>query len=138
MILLDTNVISELRRPNYSKAVFDWVAAQSRASLITAAIVRAEILYGLSVMPDGARRQSQIAMARNVFDEFAVILPFTAEAAIVYAEIASQRRAAGRPLPGFDGLIAATARIAGAAIATGDVADFDGCGVELINPWEAA
>ena len=65
------------------------------------------------------------------------ILGFGTEAAPPYAEIASRRRRAGRPISHFDAQIAAIARLAGAALATRNVTDFEGCGVTLIDPWDA-
>lgn len=137
MILLDTNVISEVTRPEPNRSVARWMRGMPRAALVTSVVVQAELLYGLAIMPDGRKRRLRLAQIEAVFATIGTILPLNADAAAVYSEIASQRRAAGRPLPGFDGLIAATARVAGAAIATRDVADFEGCGVELVDPWAA-
>ena len=137
MILLDTNVISEVIRAAPDPNVARWMRTTPRSALVTSAVVQAEILYGLEVMPDGARRRERVALAQAVFAEIETILPLTPEAAPAYAELAARRRAAGRPLSGFDGLIAATAKAEGAAIATRDTGDFEGCGIDLINPWEA-
>jgi hypothetical protein len=70
-------------------------------------------------------------------EEFAGrILPFGSDAAHPYARIAAERRRAGRPISHFDAQIAAIAHAAGAAVASRNVADFDGCGLAVINPWE--
>lgn len=137
MILLDTNVISEVTRPEPHPNVARWMRETPRASLVTSVVVQAELLYGLSVMPDGQKRRLRLAQTEAVLAKFKTILPLTAEAAVIFADLAAHRRKAGHPLPGFDGLIAATARAAGAAIATRDISGFENCGIELINPWEA-
>jgi hypothetical protein len=64
------------------------------------------------------------------------ILGFASDAALPYAQIASDRRRAGRPISHFDAQIAAIARFMGAAIATRNTADFDGCGVTIVDPWK--
>lgn len=137
MIVLDTNVISELMRAEPNPSVFAFVNAQPRASLYTASIVQAEILAGIAQLPNGRRRAALETGARRLFaEEFSGrVLPFDEGAASAYAEIMEARRVIGRPLEGFDGLIAAIARSAGAAVATRNTADFEDCGVEVINPW---
>ena len=139
MIVLDTNVISELMKSEPHPAVFAWVAAQPPSSLYTTSITCAEILYGIRALPEGKRRTALADAAAMMFDEDlgGRILPFTALAASLYSEIVTSRRQAGVPIEAFDALIAATAAAAGAAIATRDVGGFDGCGPEIINPWEA-
>ncbi len=137
MILLDTNVVSEIVAPKPDARVAAWVKAQPRRNLVTSEIVRAELLYGLAVMPVGKRRNELVAMLEGVFDEIGTVLPFTDRAAAAYASLAADRRHAGRPIGGFDGLIAATALAAGAAVATRDTAGFEGCGLTLIDPWHA-
>jgi hypothetical protein len=119
--------------------VFAWVAAQPRASLHTTSVTRAEKLTGILMMPAGRRRTALSDAASVMFDEdlHGRILAFDTEAADHYAEIIVKRRRAGAPISTLDALIAATAQVAGAAVVTRDISDFAGCGVTLINAWEA-
>ena len=137
MIVLDTNVLSELMKPAPSKQVIARVAAQPIQSLFTTSITEAEILHGIMLLPSGRRRRTFESLAKEMFrEEFAGrVLPFDTDAAEPYAHIASERRRAGRPIAQFDAQIAAIARYAGASVATRNIADFEGCGVELVNPW---
>lgn len=139
MIVLDTNVLSELMRSEPDGAVFAWVAAQPRAALYTTSVSKAEIRYGIAALPEGWRRAALAAAAEAMFtDDFAGrVLPFDEGAAVHYAEIVVARRREGRPIEAFDAQIAATARVAGADLATRDVGDFAGCGITLVNPWKA-
>lgn len=139
MIVLDTNVLSELMRSEPAAAVFAWVAKQPRATLYTTSVNKAEILYGIAALPEGHRRASLAAAAEAMFtDDFAGrVLPFDEAAAVLYAEIVAARRRDGRPIEALDAQIAATARVAGAGVASRDVNGFAGCGLILINPWEA-
>lgn len=140
MIVLDTNVISELMRPTPDAAVFAWVEAQPRSVLYVTTITQAEILAGIAVMPHGRRRDALVDVGQEMFaTEFAGrVLPFGANAAVRYAEIVAARRSSGHPLQGFDGLIAAIAGAAGAHVATRNITDFEGCGVTVMNPWDTA
>jgi predicted nucleic acid-binding protein len=140
MIVLDTNVISELMRSQPDPIVVAWVTAQPRASLYTTGVNEAEVFYGIRAMPEGRRRSGLAAGAEALFaEEFAGrVLPFDGAAARRYAEIVVLRRQAGKPIEAFDALIAATASVAGAAVATRDVEGFADCGLTVINPWEAA
>jgi predicted nucleic acid-binding protein len=137
MIVLDTNVLSELMKPRPAPAVIDWMAAQPAASLYTTSITQAEILYGLMVLPRSRRRSALEDAATSMFTEdFGErILGFGSDAAPAYARIASDRRRTGRPISHFDAQIAAIARFMGAAIATRNTADFEGCGVTVVDPW---
>lgn len=140
MIVLDTNVISELMRADPHPVVLSWVAAQPRATLYTTSITQAEILYGIAALPPGRRRDALAAAAEAMFTEdiAARVLPFTGAAADQYAKIVVARRQAGNPVEAFDVLIAAIALASGAAVATRDVAGFQGCGLSaVINPWNA-
>ena len=131
MIVLDTNVLSELMRSQPAAGVFAWVAAQPRAELYTTSVNKAEILYAIAALPDGP--------AAMFADDFAGrVLPFDEEAAVHYAEIVAACRREGRAIEAFDAQIAATARVAGAELATRDVGDFAGCGLTLVSPWDAA
>lgn len=137
MIVLDTNVLSELLRPAPDARVLAWLAAQPWAGLFTTTVVRAEIFYGVRILPDGARKLALLDATRAIFDEdFAgQVLSFDNDAADAYAEIAASRRGAGKPISQFDALIAAIARSRGASLATRNVKDFADCGVDVIDPW---
>lgn len=139
MIVVDTNVVLELMQSAPNGSVLAFANSYPKAVLFTAAIVEAEILSGIAQMPQGRRRTDLEGDARRMFaEEFSGrVLVFDRGAAAHYAAIIEARRAIGRPLEGFDGLIAAVARAAGFKVATRNVRDFEGCGVELINPWEA-
>jgi len=137
VILLDTNVLSELMRPEPDERVVDWLLAQPAPSIFTSSITRAEILYGVILLAPGKRRDALEAAAQAMFAEDfgGRILGFSADAALPYARIAADRRRAARPISHFDAQIAAIATCSGAAIATRNTADFEGCGVEILNPW---
>ena len=137
MIILDTNVLSELMRPAPATKVVAWVTAQPTPSLFTTSITQAEILLGLMLLPPGRRRSALEAAAMAMFAEDlgGRILGFGADAARPYAQIASDRRRAGRPISHFDAQIAAIARVNGATIATRNVPDFEGCSIKLVDPW---
>jgi predicted nucleic acid-binding protein len=140
VIVLDTNVISELMRPKPHAGVLAWVAAQPRARLCTTCVNQAEILYGIAALPAGRRRTALATAAEAMFAEdfSGRILPFNAAAAARYPEIVLTRRRGGSPIEGFDGLIAATALAAGARIATRDISGFSGCGLTLVDPWSVS
>ncbi len=139
MIVLDTNVISELMRVEPHPKVLAWVAAQPRMLLYTTRINQVEVLYGIAALPEGRWREALASTAVAIFDEDMAghILPFGAAAAARYAGVAAARRRAGRPIEGFDALIAATALAAGASVATRDTTGFVDCGLALIDPWTA-
>ena len=138
MIVLDTNVVSELMRPRPSAEVVRWLAAQSAIALHTTSVTEAEIFLGIESLPAGKRRAGMLESAQQMFEvEFGRrILPFDSRAAKEYARIAAERRRAGRPISQFDAQIASIAAGARAALATRNVTDFEGCGVRLVNPWE--
>lgn len=140
MIIVDTNVVSELMLPRPEPAVLVWVAGQLRSELFTTSVTKAEILYGIVILQPGRRKAGLAEAAERVFGvSFADrILAFDAAAAACYAEVAMMRRRAGKPISALDAQIAAIASAAGASVATRDVAGFEGCGVEIINPWTAA
>jgi len=137
MIVLDTNILSELMREHPEPRVFDWVQQQTAANLYTTSITQAEILHGVLLLPTGKRRDAIRRAADEMFaQDFADrILPFDGGAASAYAEIAAHRRSAGRPISQFDAQIAAIARSRGGDLATRNTEDFDGCGIKINNPW---
>jgi predicted nucleic acid-binding protein len=141
MIVLDTNIVSELLRTNPDPVVLAWSLAVPNDAFVTTAVTEAELRLGVALLPPGRRRETLGAAMEAVFaHRFADrVLPFDRGAASHYAAFLAARRAAGRPAGQSDAMIAATARAAGAsAIATRDTAGFEGCGLPLINPWLAA
>ena len=139
MILLDTNIVSELMRAAPSPAVMSWLGAQPASSLFISAVTEAELRYGVMLLPEGRRRADLMtALEAMLAEDFAApILPFDSAAAAAFAFITSSRRQAGKPISQFDAQIAAIAQSRGAELATRNVADFAECGVEIINPWTA-
>lgn len=140
MIILDTNVLSEFMRQAPSPAVLRWSRSLGGAPVTTTAINEAEILLGLAVMPEGRRRDDLMRATDIMFATLFAgpILGFDRAAAAHFARIVALRRSIGRPIMGNDAMIAAIAVANGArAIATRDLGDYDGCGVALVNPWDA-
>jgi predicted nucleic acid-binding protein len=136
LILLDTNVVSELMRPEPAPQVASWVRSRDRRELFTSSITLAEIRFGLARLPDGRRKQMLLDVAADVFRAFSdQVLPVDVAAAEHYAIIASTRERSGKPIAGFDALIAAICRVHGAVLATRNLPDFDGTGIDVINPW---
>ena len=137
MIILDTNVLSEVMRASPSGIVLRWLAAQERVDVFTSAVTEAEVRYGIELLPAGKRRTTLLAGAERLFGyAFAGrVLPFDQNAARLFAEIAADRRALGRPISLSDAMIAAIARSRSARLATRNAADFEHCGIGIINPW---
>ena len=137
MIILDTNVVSELLRVKPSSAVEEWLAAQAGTDVFLTSVSEAELRYGAAVMPVGKRRTMVMGAVDGILrEDFRDrILPFDSAAASEYACLGAERKAAGRPISQFDCQIAAIARAHSAALATRNVADFEGCGIGIIDPW---
>jgi predicted nucleic acid-binding protein len=137
MIVLDTNVISELWQVKPSAQVMAWIRLQPTTALFATTITEAEIFYGIALLPNGRRRRSLESIAEQVFAEKLAgrVLPFDSTAAREYAAIAASRRHAGLPISAADAQIAAITRSRGAALATRNVGDFADCGIALQNPW---
>ena len=137
MIVLDTNVVSEFLRSSPEKQVETWLSVQDGAMVYFTAVGEAELRHGVAILPAGRRRALILDAIEGMLEEDFRdrILPFDSNAARAYSVIAAERRAAGRPISQFDCQIAAIARAHGAAVATRNTADFEGCGIEVINPW---
>jgi len=136
MIILDTNVVSELMRPKPSSRVAAWVAKQPAAELFTTSITEAEVFYGIELLTTGRRRTGLLAAAEAMFaEDFGDrICDFDSDAARVFSRVAAHRRARGKPISHADAQIAAIARARGAKLATRNVADFEDCDVEVVDP----
>jgi predicted nucleic acid-binding protein len=138
MLLLDTNVVSELMRSRPDSGVLSWVAAQPLSEMAIATVTVMEIRFGVALLPQSKRRADLDTRFRQLLAQaFAGrVLAFDQPAADACAEIRVHRSQAGNPISIQDGMIAAIARVHGAPIATRDVGGFEGCGLTLINPWQ--
>lgn len=137
MIVVDTNVASELMRPAPDVRVVRWVQATRPGDLWTTAVTVAEILVGITRLPEGRRRDILDGAARDVFAAFDDrVLSFDAAAAPFHAEVVVARERSGTPIGGFDAQIAAVCRLHGAALATRNTRDFVDTGVEVVDPWQ--
>jgi predicted nucleic acid-binding protein len=139
MLLLDTNLVSELMRPRPNLRVLDWVAAQPLAEMAIAAITVMEIRFGIALLPWGKRRTDLDSSFRQLVAQGfgGRVLAFDQAAADACADTRARRRQTGNPITTEDAMIAAIARVHGARVATRDVGGFAGCGLTLINPWQA-
>ena len=137
MIVLDTNVVSELLRPVPARQVEAWLSAQDGAMVYFTAVGEAELRHGVAILPAGRRRNTLSGAIEGILEEDFRdrVLPFDRAAARAYAAIAAERRAAGRPISQFDCQIAAIARAHEAAVATRNTGDYEGCGIDVIDPW---
>ena len=140
MFIIDTNVASELMRPEPTAAVAAWIGERDAQDMYLTAVSEAELLYGVAIMPAGKRRNAlQIAMTGWLDLGFRErILPFDSAAARAYAAIAAERRHAGRPIGEADCQIAAICRSRGATLVARNVQDFGGTGLDVIDPWVGA
>lgn len=139
MILLDTNVLSELMRPNPNNGVVKWIDAFSDEDVWISAVTVAEIRLGLALLPEGRRKLTLTNLAEEMFLEefFEKCLPFDYQAAEVYAQIVSSRSLQGRPIAVEDAQIAAIALSGDLELATRNIRDFLGIeDLKLVNPWE--
>lgn len=137
MIVLDTNVISELFKPAPDSGVMAWVGSLPGSDLFTTAVTRGELLFGLHCMPAGRRRSDLLQQLTALFEQklSGHVLPYDGDAADAHAAFAAARRAQGRPVAMPDAMIAGIARSRGATLATRNVRDFAGSGITLIDPW---
>jgi predicted nucleic acid-binding protein len=140
MIVLDTNVISEAFRIAPSPIVRSWLDAQKPTDLFLCAPVLAELRYGIERLAVGARRAGLEQMLPRIESELfeSRILPFDRAAAYEFGRIQARRVTLGRPMSTMDALIAAIAMSHHMAVATRDITDFAGLGLDIINPFEPA
>ncbi len=140
MIVLDSNIVSEFMGPPPAPSVRAWLDRQDSALLRITSVTVAEIRFGLARLPVGRRRRDlEEQFGRLLVLAFSDnVLSFDVHAAGHYAEIRAARPGAGRPISALDAQIAAIARALAATVATRNVRDFEGCGVDLVNPFEFA
>jgi predicted nucleic acid-binding protein len=139
MILLDTNVISELMKPRPEPAVSRWLEGIPRDECWTSSVVVAELLSGIESMPSGRRQRAlREAVEGMIAEDFSGrIFSFDLDSARRYGQILSARQRIGRPISQMDAQIAAIAQAHKATLATRNTCDFEDCGIELVNPWRA-
>ena len=140
MIVLDTNIASVILDPEHGDlpGIIEWQKASGDRDFRITAVTRAEIAYGIAILPDGVKKRRLVDAAGKFLAAAADwTLPFGTLEADAYAVIAATRRTVGRPISVFDAQIAATARVAGAVVATRDTKGFAECGVAVINPYES-
>lgn len=137
MIVLDTNIISELWRIEPNPSVLSWIDAQMVETLYLSAVTVAELRYGLATMPAGKRRAVyQKRLEQEVLPVFTGrVLAFDLEASRMYAELMAGAKAKGKAIGREDGYIAATAAAKGFIVATRDASPFEAVGLTVIDPW---
>lgn len=138
MIIVDTNVISELMRPLPEKRIIDWMDSQQSSQLAITSITKAEILYGIGILPEGKRKKQLATAAAGMFksDFKGRIFPFDTQSAEHFAEIVMNREKLGRQISLADGQIAAICSAGKHTLATRNIKDFEDTGIALINPWK--
>ena len=138
MIVVDTNVISELWKITPSPNVQAWTNSQAVETLYLSAITVAELRLGIAVMPAGKRRALyQERLEKGLLPAFfGRVLAFDLDTSRVYAELVARARVAGRSINTEDGYVAATAAVRGFTLATRDSSPFEAAGLTVINPWE--
>lgn len=135
MIVIDTNVVSEMMRDDPDPNVLTW--SETAGRLHTTAITLAEVDYGIARLPEGQRKDRLAATAAGVFADYdELIVAFDARAARRYGSIVAEREMAGRPIATADAQIAAICASNGATLATRNTGDFEGTGIDLVNPWD--
>lgn len=136
MIILDTNVVSELvRGPRAEPRILAWVRSLADQP-VTTALNRAELLAGVALLPAGMGRDVLLVGIEQVLSDLTICLPFSADCTSAYAEVLAARTRLGRPVTTMDALIAAVALANNASIATRDPSGFSGLGLEVVDPWD--
>ena len=140
MIVLDTNVVSEIMRARPEPVVLAWLDAQAPSELWLTAVGAAELMFGIARLDDGARKQQ---LARTVSamletDFAGQVLPFDLAAASVYAQMVAQRERMSKPIAMADAQIASVCLAHGTTLATRNQKHFDGVGLTIINPWSGS
>lgn len=141
MILLDTNVLSELMRPQPDHAVLAFLRATAVSELAVTAVTVLEIRYGLATMPGGSRKQDKQArfetLVARAFEDR--VLAFDQPAAEATATLMAERRRRGESLDDHlaDAMIAGIARAGGHTLATRNLGQFRGTGVAITDPFSA-
>jgi len=137
VIVLDTNVVSEMMRSTPEPRVVQWIDAFAADDVFVTAVTAAELMYGVARLPEGRRKQELLVkVGALIAEDFKDrVLPFDQLAAVDYANVVASRERAGRPISMADAQIAAICRNWSADLATRNVADFMDIGVRVVDPW---
>jgi toxin FitB len=137
VIVLDTNVVSEMMRSTPEPRVAQWIDAFAADDVFVTAVTAAELMYGVARLPEGRRKQELLVkVGALIAEDFKDrVLPFDQLAAVDYANVVASRERAGRPISMADAQIAAICRNWSADLATRNVADFMDIGVRVVDPW---
>jgi toxin FitB len=138
VIVLDTNVISELARHVPDPGVLSWLDSLEVSETAMTAVTAAELRYGVARLPDGHRKRELAVVIRGILAEdfHGRVLPFDERASARYADVVTGRERIGRPIGVADAQIAAICRDLGAMLATRNIPDFEETGIELVDPWK--
>ena len=138
MIVLDSNVVSELVRPSPNRSVVEWVDEHDSSELVITALTAAELRAGVALLPEGRRRDELGMRIESLLVEtFAgYVLAFDVGSSAYYAEVLAVRTRGGRPITTFDAQIAAVCRQYDSVLATRNTTDFTDTGIQLVNPWD--
>ena len=137
MIILDTNVLSALMRPDPDLPVLQWLDLQAPQSIWITSITLFESRLGLALVPDGRRRRAlESAFARLLEEDIENrVLPFDSDAALQAATLAAERQRTGRPVDIRDTQVAGIAQARRATLATRNLRHFEGLTIPVLNPW---
>ena len=140
MVVIDTNIVSELMRAEPNTEVLAWLDDRPPRELFVTAVTEAEVRTGIAFLPEGRRRRGLAEACERAFGSLFAgrVLSFDSDAARAYAELAASRRVLGHPVSQADGQIAAIARSRGMAVATRNIRDFEDMGIEIFDPWDDA
>ena len=141
MIVIDTNIVSVLMDSEHQdfSRIESWRRATADQNIRVTSISKAEVNFGIAILPEGAKKRRLTVLAHQFFTPLMnLILPFGFREAEAYGSIMASRRAQGHPMGSLDAQIAAIAKVAGAIVATRDVSDFLDCGVPVVNPYQQA
>jgi predicted nucleic acid-binding protein len=136
VIVLDTNVISEIMRKQPSEKVLAWLRLQPPMQVYTTIMSKAEVLYGIACLDMGRKTTQLMQAAENIYRDvfYGRVLAFDDRAAEEFATICALRKRAGKRIEVMDGLIAGIVRANRFTLATRD-GDFSDCGIDIVDPW---